>query len=64
MDEDDDFDEFVNNASMCESCQELTEHDILKQREVRNGFDMLVKCTVCGTVNNCLLYTSPSPRDP
>ena len=61
MDEDDDYDEFVDNASMCESCQELTEHEILKQREVSNGFDMLVKCTVCGNVNN-LQIREPKSR--
>ena len=23
-----------------------------------------VKCPYCGTLSSCLLYTSPSPRDP
>ena len=35
---------------------------LLKDEEIFHGADAIN--TICKQINNCLLYTSPSPRDP
>ena len=47
---DDDPDEVIENVTMCSECGEYTEHEILKDRKVGSGSDLLVKCKTCSVV--------------
>ena len=49
---DDDFDEVIENVTMCSECNEYAEHDILKERRVGNGRDLLLKCKTCSAITN------------
>jgi uncharacterized Zn finger protein len=49
---DDDSDEVIENVTMCDECNEYTEHEILKERKVGSGSDLLVKCKTCSGVTN------------
>jgi uncharacterized Zn finger protein len=49
---DDDSDKVIENVTMCDECNEYTEHEILKERKVGSGSDLLVKCKTCSGVTN------------
>lgn len=34
----------------CDSCQEDTDHQVLREKSVGGGTDLLLKCSVCGVV--------------
>lgn len=42
--------EFIENALQCEDCEELTSHEVLRERKAGTGTDFLVKCSSCGKV--------------
>ncbi|RZD41178.1 MAG: hypothetical protein CXT70_04965 [Methanobacteriota archaeon] len=50
--EDYEVEEVLENATHCEECDELTGHEILKQRAKGKGFDYLVKCEQCSYIHN------------
>ena len=47
---DGDSDEVIENVTMCSECKEYTEHEILKERKVGTGSDLLVKCKTCAAI--------------
>tara|TARA_B100000886_G_scaffold47772_1_gene29390 strand:+ start:4450 stop:5217 length:768 start_codon:yes stop_codon:yes gene_type:complete len=47
-----DFDEVVENVTFCSECNEYAEHEILKERSIGNGRDLLLKCTTCAAITN------------
>ena len=44
-------DEVIENATLCENCGELTEHEVLKEKMVGQGRNLLVKCVECSTIS-------------
>tara|TARA_A100001234_G_C12632240_1_gene388704 strand:+ start:1314 stop:2105 length:792 start_codon:yes stop_codon:yes gene_type:complete len=49
---DDDFDEVIENVTMCSECEDYMEHEILKERKVGTGRDLLLKCKTCSAITN------------
>ncbi len=49
---DDDFDEVIENVTMCSECDDYMEHEILKERKVGTGRDLLLKCKTCASITN------------
>lgn len=47
-----DFDEVIENVTMCTECDEYMEHEILKERKVGTGRDLLLKCKTCASISN------------
>lgn len=48
----DDSGEVMENVTLCSECNEYSEHDILKERNVGSGRDLLIKCLSCGAISN------------
>ena len=48
----DDFDEVVENLAHCSECNDYMEHEILKEKSVGSGRDLLLKCISCSAVTN------------
>ena len=48
----DDSEEVVENVAICSECDEYTEHQVLKEKAVGTGKDLLVKCIECEYVYN------------
>lgn len=48
----DDSEEVVENVTVCSECDEYTEHQVLKEKAVGTGKDLLVKCIECDYVYN------------
>ena len=38
---DEDFDEVIENVTMCSECNEYAEHEILKERQVGSGLSLI-----------------------
>ena len=49
---DDDYEEVVENVALCSECDDYMEHEILKERKVGTGRDLLLKCISCSAINN------------
>lgn len=49
---DDDFDEVIENVTMCSECDDYMEHEILKERKVGTGRDLLLKCKTCASITS------------
>ena len=49
---DDDFDEVIENVTMCSECDDYMEHEILKERKIGTGRDLLLKCKTCSAITN------------
>ena len=49
----DDFDddEVIENAVLCPTCEDVTGHQILKEKEIGRGKDYLLRCEACSTVH-------------
>lgn len=65
MEEDDAWDEeeeILDNATHCPSCDEMTAHDIIKEKKVGDGADFMVKCTVCQRVHT-VIFRPPPPTN-
>ena len=43
----DDYEEVVENVALCSECDDYMEHEILKERKVGSGRDLLLKCISC-----------------
>ena len=50
--EEDDLEEVVENVALCSECNEYSEHQVLKEKSVGTGKDLLVKCIECDYVYN------------
>lgn len=48
----DDQDEILENVTYCAECDELAGHEILKERQVGSGRDLLIKCITCNSIAN------------
>ena len=48
----DDLEEVVENVALCSECDEYAEHQVLKEKSVGTGKDLLVKCNECDYVYN------------
>ena len=48
----DDFDEVIENVTMCSECDDYMEHEILKERKVGTGLDLLLKCKTCASITS------------
>ncbi len=61
---DEDFDEVIENVTMCSECNEYAEHEILKERQVGSGRDLLVKCVTCSAISNLQIREPKSIQIP
>ena len=48
----DDSEEVIENVTLCSECNEYSGHDILKERNVGSGRDLLIKCLSCGAISS------------
>ena len=49
---DDDFDDVIENVTICSECDDYMEHEILKERKVGTGRDLLLKCKTCASIRS------------
>ena len=62
VDEWDEEEEVLDNASHCPACDELTAHDILREKKVGDGADFMVRCMGCQHVHT-IEFRPPPPRN-
>lgn len=64
--EEDDFDdeEVLENAVLCPTCEDVTGHQILKEKEIGRGKDYLLRCEICTTVHEIQFRAPPLKRVP
>jgi len=60
----DDDEEVIENVTMCEKCDDYTEYEVLKEKKVGTGSDLLVKCSDCGNITNIQLREPVSIKIP
>ena len=46
-----DDDDVIENVTLCEACGDITEHEILKEKKVGDGRDLLLKCISCSSIS-------------
>jgi uncharacterized Zn finger protein len=63
-DEDLDDDEVIENAVLCPTCEDVTGHQILKEKEIGRGKDYLLRCESCSTVHEIQFRAPPLKRVP
>ena len=58
--------ELGNNRveASCDNCQEDTDHQVLREKSVGDGTDLLLKCSVCGVVINHKIRPSKAVKIP
>ena len=63
---DDDFgdDEVIENAVLCPTCEDVTGHEILREKEIGRGKDYLLRCESCSTVHEIQFRAPPLKRVP
>ena len=63
---DDDFEdeEVLENAVLCPTCEDVTGHQILKEKEIGRGKDYLLRCETCSTVHEIKFRAPPLTRVP
>ncbi|MBT04185.1 MAG: hypothetical protein CMA92_00215 [Euryarchaeota archaeon] len=59
-----DEEDIIQNASLCENCDDITEHEVLKEKLIGQGRDLLLKCTVCSKISTLLIRAPKSIRIP
>ena len=67
MDEDETWDEteeVMDNATDCPICDELTGHEILKEKKVGVGADIMVRCEACRHVHTIQFRPPPATHLP
>jgi len=67
FDEDEDFfeeEEVLENAVLCPTCDDVTGHDILREREMGRGKDYLLRCNDCTSVHELQFRPPPLKRVP
>jgi uncharacterized Zn finger protein len=52
IDDNVDQEEVVENVTYCSECDDYSEHEILKERSIGSGRDLLLKCLTCATISN------------
>ena len=50
--------------ALCGNCQEGTDHQVLRERSVGDGTDLLLKCSVCGVVVTHEIRSSKAVKIP
>ena len=45
-----DDEEILENANFCDACNEVTAHELLREKPVGEGRDVLLKCVECSVV--------------
>jgi uncharacterized Zn finger protein len=64
-DEEDFFEEEVlENAVLCPTCDDVTGHEILREREMGRGKDFLLRCIECTSVHELQFRPPPLRRVP
>lgn len=64
-DEDDfDEDEVMENAVLCPICEDVTGHQILREKEIGRGVDYLLRCEDCSNVHEMQFRPPPLKRIP
>ena len=63
-DEDFEEEEVLENAVLCPTCEDVTGHQILKEKEKGRGKDYLLKCETCSTVHEMQFRAPPLKRVP
>jgi len=48
----DDNEEVIENVALCSECDDYMEHEILKERKVGTGRDLLLKCISCSAISS------------
>lgn len=46
-----DDEEIIENATFCEACNEVSGHQLLREKPVGEGRDLLLKCDECGSIS-------------
>jgi len=67
FDEEDDFfedEEVLENAVLCPACDDVTGHEIVREREVGRGKDYLLRCNDCTSVHELQFRPPPLKRVP
>ena len=64
FEDDFDDDEIIENAVLCPNCEDVTGHQILKEKEIGRGKDYLLRCEVCSTVHEIQFRAPPLKRVP
>ena len=59
-----DEDEVIENAVLCPTCEDVTGHDILKEKEVGRGKNYLLRCQTCSAVHEIQFRAPPLKRVP
>ena len=59
-----DEDEVIENAVLCPTCEDVTGHDILKEKEVGRGENYLLRCQTCSAVHEIQFRAPPLKRVP
>ena len=59
-----DEEELLDNATLCPSCDEMTAHEILKEKKVGNGADFKVRCQTCRRVHTVEFRPPPATNIP
>ena len=59
-----DEDEVIDNAVLCPTCEDVTGHDILKEKEVGRGKNYLLRCQTCSAVHEIQFRAPPLKRVP
>ena len=62
-DDDIDDDEVIENAVLCPN-EDVTGHQILKEKEIGRGKDYLLRCETCSTVHEIQFRAPPLKRVP
>lgn len=57
-----DDDDVMDNATHCPACDEMTGHEILKERKVGDGADFMVRCETCQKVHT-VQFRPPPPTN-
>jgi uncharacterized Zn finger protein len=46
-----DEEEIIENATFCEKCNDIMEHEVLKEKNVGKGRNLLLKCLDCSQIS-------------
>ena len=59
--DEDDFedDEVMENAVLCPICEDVTGHQILREKEIGRGIDYLLRCEDCSNVHEMQFRAPP-----
>jgi uncharacterized Zn finger protein len=60
----DDDEEVMDNATQCPACDDMTGHEILKEKKVGDGADFMVRCENCQHVHTVQFRPPPATHLP